>query len=57
MRKRKNKKTKVIRLTYNFIIPTDWKKIHIEKLAESINKLIVKTLEKVKIKTQKIFKP
>jgi len=55
MKKRKNKKIKVIRLTYNFIIPSDLKKTHVEKLAESINDLIVKTLEKVKIKTQKFF--
>jgi len=51
MRKRKNKKIKVIRLTYNFIIPSDLKKTHVEKL----DKLIVKTLEKAKIKTQKFF--
>jgi len=42
-------------MKYNFIIPSDLKKTHVEKLAESINDLIVKTLEKVKIKTQKFF--
>jgi len=57
MTKNKNKKVKVIRLTYDFIVPADLKKIHIEKLAESIDKLIVKTLKKVKIETQKSSNP